>query len=291
VDFGTDITTTLVTYLGPTQLRADIAIASNAAYAKHSVTVTNGDGRTVVGDTLFEVTPTPPLPGHLYLVDQQPGVFALYKIRASDTTVVRTWTTTTVSSGSPQGLAFDGTNLWLCASGTDKRIYKLDTTGTLTGISSFAAPSTAGTLRGIVMNAGSMWLAVSGTGTARIYRLNPTSGAVIDSVTPPGIEPRGITFVNGFLYCNDTSLDSVYVYNPLNAKWTGAFATPTPSGGTTSNRFATGLAWDGSNFWIANSTNNFDHVYRMSPTGLVLQSFAAPGIGSAQLTGLVYTPN
>ena len=114
---------------------------------------------------------------------------------------------------------------------------------------------------------------------------------MLDSIPTPGVEPRGIAFVNGQLYCNDTSLDTVYVYSTLNQRWTGAFATPTPPGGTTSNRFATGMTWDGTNFWIANSTNNFDHVFRMSPTGTVLQYFAAPSIGLAQLTGLVYTPN
>lgn len=157
--------------------------------------------------------------------------------------------------------------------------------------SSIAAPPTAGTLRGIAWNNGTMWLAVSGTGSAKIYNLNPTTGAVLDSINTPGVEPRGIAFVNGQLYCNDTSLDMVYVYSTLNASWTGAFATPTPPGGTTGNRFATGLTWDGTNFWIANSTNNFDHVFRLSATGTILQYFTAPGVGLAQLSGLVYTPN
>ncbi len=291
VDFGAGISTIATQFLTAGQLRCDISVASDAEYAKRNVTLTNGDGRVLIADTAFAVTPVPPLAGHLYLADQQSGGYVIHKIRAADTLLVKSWPTTSVSSGSPQGIAFDGTNLWLCASGTDKRLYKLDTTGTLTALNVLSTPPTAGTLRGIVWDSGSLWLAVSGSGSARIYKLNPTTGAILDSVNTPGAEPRGIAIVAGTLYCNDTSLDSVFAYNPANATWAGVFATPTPPGGTTSNRFATGLTWDGSNFWIANSTGNFDHVFRMTPTGIVLQYFSGPNIGNAQLTGLVYTPN
>ena len=88
--------------------------------------------------------------------------------------------------------------------------------------------------------------------TGKIYQINPSNGALLDTINSPGIEPRGICFVNGILHCNDTSSDSVYAYNFSTETWTSQFATPTPIGGTTTNRFATGFAFDGQTFWIAN---------------------------------------
>jgi DNA-binding beta-propeller fold protein YncE len=143
-------------------------------------------------------------------------------------------------------------------------------------------------MRGIVWDNGSIWVTVSTVG--KIYRVDPITGAVLDSVTTPGVEPRGVAFANDQLYCNDTSLDSIFVYNTSTKSWRGVFATPTPPGGSTSNRFATGITWDGHNFWIANSTTTFDHVFKVTPTGTVLEYFSSPRIGPAQVTGIVYTP-
>lgn len=287
-DFGVGITVASTSFISTTQVRVNITIASNAPLGKRSITLTNADARSVTGDSLFTVTAILSNP-HLWLLEQD--LDSLYQMRLNDTTVVRQFDTRVIApAGSPQGIAFDGTHLWLCASGTDKRLYQIDTTGgILTTGASFPAPAAAGTLRGIVWESGSLWLAISAPG--KIYKLNPSTGVVLDSASTPGSEPRGITFANGTLYCDDTTLDSVFAYNATSKTWAGVFATPTPAGGTTSNRFATGLTWDGANFWIANSTGSFDHVYKLAPNGTVLQSITAPRVGPAQITGIVYTPN
>jgi streptogramin lyase len=288
VSFGAGITTDSVRFVSTTQLKAGITVASSAALGKRNVTVTNPDANSVTRDTLFEVTAQAQGPGFLWLADQ--NSFMLYKIRISDTAIVASYSTSGLSSAGPQGVAFDGTNLWLCISSTTRRIYKIDTTGgALSEISSFAAPAIGGTLRGIVYSGGHLWMSVSTT--AKIYKINPATGAAVDSITTPGIEPRGMTFSGGELYCNDTTIDSVFSYNTTSGLWTSKFATPTPAGGSTTNRFATGLTWDGGNFWIANSSGNFDHVYKLTPGGDVLLAFPGPNIGAAQLTGLTHTPN
>lgn len=285
--FGAGITTDSVRFISSTQLKAGITVSASAAVGKRSVTVTNPGGVTATGDSVFSVTAVAQGPGHLWLADQ--ASLMLYKIRISDTTVVAQYSTAGLSSAGPQGVAYDGTNLWLCLSGTTRRLYKVDTTGgSLNELSSFAAPASGGTLRGIAFNGGFLWMSVSTT--ARIYKIDPASGLAVDSLSSPGAEPRGIAFSGGELYCNDTTIDSVFTYSAAQSRWSSRFATPTPTGGTASNRFATGLTWDGSNFWIANSTNNFDHVYKLGPSGDVLLSVAAPGIGAAQLTGLAHTP-
>lgn len=289
--FGADITVGSLSYVNQTQLRANITIPPDAAIGKRYVTVTNPDGQTSIGDSLFEVVSKINIP-HLYLVEQD--LDSLYKIRIIDTMIVQKWDTRRIApGGSPQGLAFDGNYIWLCASGNDRLIIKLDTTGAqLSVVSSFPAPTTSGILRGIVWEADYIWLTISGlTPTGRIYKMNPTNGVVLDSINTPGIEPRGITFANGILYCNDTAIDTVFAYNTTNKNWAGVFGTPIPPGGTTANRFATGMTWDGTNFWIANSTGNYDHIFKVSPSGTILMYFGSPRLGPAQLTGIVYTPN
>jgi hypothetical protein len=287
-DFGDGITVDSLQFVYATQLRASITVDSAARIGKRNVVITNPGGQSAQADSAFEITSVAMTP-HLWLAEQD--MDSLYRIRVGDNVVVNVWDTREVApGGSPQGVAYDGTNIWLCASGSDRRIFKLDASGSaLTVLNFMAAPTASGTLRGIAIDNGSLYLAVSTLG--RIYKMDLTTGEVQDSMNAPGIEPRGVAIANGRLYCNDTSLDSVYVFNEIARTWSGVFATPTPAGGSPSNRFATGLAWDGANFWIANSTTTFDHVYKVTPTGTVLTSFEGPRIGAAQLTGLVYTPN
>lgn len=286
VSFGNDITANSTTFISQTLLKSNITISASALQGKRDITVTNPGGISAKLDTAFNVTTVTTTP-YLWLADQASGQRYLYKIRITDTTVVQEWETGDVTSDGVQGVAYDGNNFWLSASGSSRSLFKINVTSTslqtiltipLSGIS-------GGTLRGIVYENGYIWQAVSTIG--KIYKINPSNGAIEDSISTPGIEPRGICFANDVLYCNDTSIDSVFAYNSVTQSWAGVFATPTPPGGTTSNRFATGLAFDGQSFWIANSTGDFDHVFNLSINGAVLRYFSAPRLGAAQLTGIV----
>ncbi len=281
-----------VTFVNSSLIKSNITIDINATLGKRNIIVTNPDGKFGIGDSLFEVSNVLMIP-HLWLVEQD--MDTLYKIRIQDTAIVGKWNTRLVApGGSPQGLAFDGQNIWLCASGSDRTIMKLNLAEDhISTITSVPGPTTLGVLRGIVWEDGFIWLVISGLSPSngKIYKINPDNGTAVDSLTTPGLEPRGITFANGLLYCNDTSIDSVFVYDVQNSKWISVFATPTPPGGTTANRFATGMTWDGANFWIANSTGNYDHVFKVSQSGTVLWYFESPRIGPAQITGIVYTKN
>lgn len=287
VDFGAGISVSAPQYVSSSQLKVNIIIDPTASIGKRSITVKNPTSTPAVGAALFEVTALPVV-NYLWVADQASGQYAVHKIRVSDSTLMRSWSTTSIlSSSGAQGLAFDGTNFWLSTSGTDRKIHKIDTAGAvLASLSSFPVPAVGGTVRGIAADAdGNIWVSISlvTAGGGRIFKMNPTSGAVLDSIATPGQNPRGITFANNILYCNDTDLDSVYSYTA--GVWSGKFQTPTTGG---ASRFATGLTWDGTNFWIANSTTASDYLFKVSLTGTVLQSFR-PGIsGDPQLTGLMY---
>lgn len=290
VQFGADITVNSTSYLSATLLKSNITIAASAPAGKRSVTVTNPGGKVFTLDSAFTISLVTTIP-YLWVADQASTQRYLYKIRLTDTTVVQEWSTSDVASDGVQGVGFDGTDIWLSYSGTTKTLYKVDVSGAGLGIlSSVSVNQLPGVLRGIVFDNGFMWQAASQTasGAGKIYKINLATGVVVDSVSTPGAEVRGITFANGVLYCNDTSLDSIYAYNPLSGTWSSVFAVPTPAGGTTSNRFSTGLTWDGQSFWIANSTGDFDHIYNVTASGVVVRSFAAPRLGAAQVTGIVF---
>jgi hypothetical protein len=291
VDFGAGIVLDSLLYVSQSHLHTRLTIASSAPLGKRSVTVSVPGGSPASLDSAFDVVSTPVLTGYLWLVEQD--LDSLYRIRVSDTTVVQQWDTRVIApAGSPQGLASDGANIWLCASGTDRALYRMNTSGaTLSVISSFPGPTPAGILRGIVYDGGFLWIAVSGlTPAGRIYKVDPASGAVADSVNAPGLEPRGITIAGGKLYCNDTTIDSVFAYDFGSKIWRPAFAVPVPPDGGA--KFSTGLTWDGASFWMANSSGASDYVWKLSPGGVVLQYFGSPRRNPVvQLTGLVHTPN
>lgn len=291
VDFGTGISVNSVSFILNTQLRANITISSSTTAGKRDIIVKNPDGVTAKLDSAFEVTQTLLTP-YLWVADQTSTQRFLYKIRLTDTTVVQEWDYSDVTNSvGVQGVAYDGTDIWICASGTARTIYKVDVSGASLGVfNSFAVPVVGGTFRGITYENNYLWLAVSGLNSAGyVFKLDPNNGTVLDTIQTPGAEVRGIVFVAGQLYCNDTSIDSVFIYNSVSKTWTSQFATPTPPGGSTSNRFATGLTHDGQNFWIANSTGDFDQIFNISSAGTILRYFDAPRKGAAQITGIVYT--
>lgn len=290
-DFGPGITVDSLVFVSQSRLHSRVTIDPAAPLGKRAVTVTFSGGLSSRLDTAFAVVAVPVLPAHLWLLEQDQD--SLYRIRISDTTVVQRWDTRTVApGGSPQGIGYDGSALWLCASGTDRTLYKLDTSGpSLSAVSSIPGPTPSGTLRGIVWDNGFFWVAVSGLSPAgRVYKVDPVTGGVVDSITTPGVEVRGVAVAFGKLYCNDTSIDSVFAFDFGTRTWSGAFAVPTPPDG--GSKFSTGLTWDGANFWMANSSGASDLVWKLSPGGTVLDYFWSPRkSSSAQLTGIVFTPN
>lgn len=287
VDFGTGITVDSLQFISSTQIEVAITISPSASLGMRNVKVTNPDGQFSIGNNLFEVTATPVV-AYIWVVEQNDD--SLYQIRISDKVIVNKWDTRVVApGGSPQGLAYDGTNIWLCASGTDRKIYKLNTSDTqLSSIMAFEGPD-GGVLRGIDWNDGYIWLVKSNPGI--VYKLLPTDGTVLESFPTPAAEPRGITVVNGNIYCNDKDIDSVFVYNRTSGTWKSVFATPIPPGGTTASRFPTGMTWGGNHFWMNNSSNEYDYIFKITLDGTLVESFDAPRKGPGQPTGIVYTSN
>jgi hypothetical protein len=289
VDFGSGVAVDSVTSVNWTQFTAHIAIADDAALGLRDITVTNPNGMQGTGADLFTVVDTDPSLGYLWILD--PGYDVLHRYSINEKRILKSYSTAPVApGGSAQGLAFDGTHLWIAAAGSDDIVAKVDTTGgVLSVLDVFTAPPEGGgTVRDMAFDGAYLW--IPNNSPAKVYRVDPASGEVLETIAAPGAEPRGATWADGRLYCNDKDLEKVYVWNAGSATWSAAFDAPTPPG-TTGNIFPTGLTWDGESFWMCNSSFEYDYVFQIAPDGRVLSTLEVPNRGStAGPAGVVYTP-
>lgn len=292
-EFGAGVVTDSLRFETTSRLTAYITIAVDAALGPRDVTVTNPDGQSGTGAALFQVVDDDPALGSLWLGDLAAGTLRRYSI--NDREWVEVYDTTPVSQASQQGMAFDGEKLWLSFSLPDRLIARVDTTGGALTPDRDLAARTTGTVRDMTWDGTHLWVANQSTTTAEwnvIDRMDPESGEILQTIPAPlaagGI--RGIAWADGRLYANDKDADSVYVWLPDVEQWQAAFAVPVPPGGGADNVFPTGMAWDGFSFWMANSTGEFDYVFQLSPEGTVLSTIEVPDRGTAQPSGLAYTP-
>ncbi len=285
VNLGSGITVDTVKYVSATSIYVRLTIDANATLRKRNIVVTNPNGSVATGDSLFNVTAVP-VSEYLFVTDYSN---MLYQIRVSDTAVVQSVSTSAISSGSPRGLAYDGTNLYMGCSSPSYKIYKISAANNvITASDSIACPFNTGTLQGLTYYNGALWVLQTNT-AGMIYKLDPANGAVLDSIVAPGTTgARGLVFANGLLYCNDRDGKNIYSCDPLVKLWTIAFGEPAPPAGTTST---TGMFFTGTNFWMSNSggTNVLsDVLMEVTPTGSIIRYFKAPNAGAGQPSGIVY---
>jgi DNA-binding beta-propeller fold protein YncE len=143
-----------------------------------------------------------------------------------------------------QGMAFDGTYLWTNGwedpSGSGSKIFKIDTT-TLEIISIVDYP------RGYYDNwphgmtyAGShLW--VTNLKTNTLDKIDPNSGELIGTLSPPADSPIGIAWHANLLWTNDYQTGLIYVQDPQTGNVIGSIAAP----GTNCR----GMEWDNQYLW------------------------------------------
>ena len=119
---------------------------------------------------------------------------------------------------SPFGLAFDGTYLW-CSDYFGQKVYKINP-ATGMAISSFDAPGTSGgspplsvkiiitdpthgTPTGLAWQNGALWVASDSDDT--VYKVDPSTGMVLDSINSPDTLPAGLAFDGAYLWNADAN--------------------------------------------------------------------------------------
>ncbi|MDE4542252.1 hypothetical protein [Thermoanaerobacterium sp. R66] len=118
---------------------------------------------------------------------------------------------------------------------------------------------------GLAWDGTNLWL--TGFNTQKIYKLNPSTGAVISSFSSPDSWPYGLAWDGTNLWLAGVNTQKIYKLNPSTGAVISSFSSPDSS--------PYGLAWDGTNLWLAGV--NTKKIYKLNPsTGAVISSFSSP---------------
>ena len=127
-----------------------------------------------------------------------------------------------------------------------------------------------------------LWLADWGApGTARLYKVDPSSGDTLNSIRSPDLWPCGVTW-NGTYLCV-TGYLKLRKVDPLTGDVLDEFSIILSHG-------AGGLAWDGENFYHG-SRGDYDgadgRIHKYAADGTHLSAFDSPH-GNTLMTGLAF---
>ena len=167
-------------------------------------------------------------------------------------------------NGYPDGIAFDGTNLWVAARGSNSVTKMNPTTGAKVDYTAGSGPA------GVAFDGTYIWVANSGSNTVSKIDPNGTApGTPINYAT--GINPNWVAFDGTNIWVTNLGSNTVSKINPNGA-------TPgTPINYTTGDK-PDGVAFDGTNIWVANHGGG--SVSKIDPNG------AAPGKPINYTTGI-----
>ncbi len=159
------------------------------------------------------------------------------------------------SGSSPQGLTYDGYNLWQVDI-TGDCFYKKDpVTGDVRAV--FAAPGgSEGQPIGLGWDGEWLWLADSRS-PEKIWQID-TLGVAQGQIPAPGASPYGLAWAMGFIWVSDNNMAGtalIYKLDPATGQVLDSF--PCPDGGGSPN----GITHDGENLWIVVNTN--DTIYQV----------------------------
>lgn len=174
---------------------------------------------------------------------------------------------------SPQGLTYDGHNLWQSDIAGDA-VYKLDPqTAAVRG--QFPAPGgTDGQPLGLGWDGENLWLADSRI-PEKIWLID-SLGTALGQIPAPGASPYGLTWAVGFVWVSDNNMSGVapiYQLDPGDGSVVNSF--PCPGGGGAPN----GITHDGEYLWIAD--NSTDTIYQVDD-GIMSGAVGDPAAPLAQ---------
>ncbi|MGB2580740.1 MAG: hypothetical protein WBC83_03520 [Minisyncoccia bacterium] len=149
-----------------------------------------------------------------------------------------------------EGIAFDGTNMWVANYG-DNSVTKISPTGAMTTYTGTGASPYQ-----LAFDGTNMWTANYGNNS--VTKISPTGA--MTTYTGTGVNPCGIAFDGTNMWTGNYGNNSVTKISP-----TGSMTTYTGTGANPCN-----IAFDGVNMWTANlSDNTVTKIVALPPTGTV----------------------
>jgi PKD repeat protein len=170
----------------------------------------------------------------------------------------------------PQGLAWDGTNLWE-VDAHDLKLYQFSPSdGRVLNSIAVAAISPMG----LAWDGQRLRLLESGD-TPQIYTIDPASGqGQANPITTPAGAPVGLAWDGQNLWIADADTEMLYKIDPLRGQTLATVPSPTSS--------PSGLAWDGQYLWVADLDGK---LYQVNPAnGQTLKELTSPGPEPTGLT-------
>ncbi len=162
----------------------------------------------------------------------------------------------------PTGLTFDGKNLWLADSFTDK-IYKIDPeSGKI--INSFDSPGYQP--EGLAWDGKNLWHIDAGE--KYMYRLDPETGEALSVLESNSSNPRDLAWDGEYIWIADYRKDILLKVSTVDGMMVENFPSPASE--------PAGLAFDGKYLWVADRAE--DRIYLVNPSdGLTISSFHSYG--------------
>jgi transglutaminase-like putative cysteine protease len=118
---------------------------------------------------------------------------------------------------------------------------------------------------GVAWDGRSIW--VADRKTDMFYRLDPSSGAALDSLPSPGYFPSGLAWDGKLLWSTDVTDAKIYATDVSTGRTVVAFDAPASG--------PTGIAWQGSALWLCDNSER--RISKIDPTdGTTIVSFKAP---------------
>lgn len=291
ISFGQGTEVLSAELVSSTEISVNLQISEDANLGLRDVTIELADGQIATFEQGFEILEEAPEFGYIWAVDFDSKF--LYQINEADGSLVQEWNTRAVAPGaSPQGVAWDGESIWLSAAGSDREIYRLDTSGsTLTATESIPAPypNGSGTVRDIAWNSESETLWAVNDGDDMIYEVNPDNGDILSQISTPTQDPRSLVWSDGNLYSSENESGQIWSWDASAESWDVEFVSPLPEEASAANRRPQGLAFGNNHFWISSSRFGDDFILKADNEGELIQSFESPNIGSDVVMGITFS--
>ncbi len=161
----------------------------------------------------------------------------------------------------PQGLTFDGAQIW-CADRKSDYLYRVDPRhGEVTD----SLPSPGYVPRGLAWDGTYLWCVDAGE--ELLYGIDPATHIVERTIPCPVSRPNGLAWDGQYLWLADYGDDQLHQISTEDG--TTIMSLPAPSGDPC------GLAFDGSYLWVSDRSK--DEIYAVTPdTGAVVITLHAP---------------